>query len=147
MLWFYAAVALGAGLASSMQAGVNALFVRYAGHVMAAAFLSFVVGTASLGVYMLATRTPLPSWGQLSQTPLLMFSGGVLGALFVASSIFAAPKLGAALLIAFIIAGQMLGSILLDHFGLLGFPEHPVNLWRLVGVACLIAGVILIRIF
>lgn len=147
MLWFYAALAFLAGLASPIQAGVNALLVRYAGHAIMAAFVSFAVGTVTLGAYMLVARTPLPSWGQLSQTPLWIFSGGVLGAYFVASIIFAAPKLGAAVLISFIIAGQMAGSILLDHFGLLGFPEHPVNFWRLAGVACLIVGVVLIRTF
>ena len=147
MLWFYAGLALLAGLASTIQAGVNALLVRYAGHGIVAALVSFAVGTLALAAYGLIARTPLPSWNQLSQTPPLMLSGGVFGAYFVASVIFAAPRLGAAALIAFVVAGQMLASILLDHFGLLGFAEHPVNLWRLAGVACLIAGVVLIRIF
>ena len=43
------------------------------------------------------------------------------------------------------ITGQLTCSLVLDHFGWLGAPVHPVDLPRLLGVACLMAGVVLIR--
>ena len=36
-------------------------------------------------------------------------------------------------------------SLVLDHYGLLGVPERPLDLTRIVGVLCLVAGVVLIR--
>ena len=39
----------------------------------------------------------------------------------------------------------MLASLVLDHYGLVGYPQHPMNLWRLAGVALVLAGVFLIQ--
>jgi uncharacterized membrane protein YdcZ (DUF606 family) len=35
----------------------------------------------------------------------------------------------------------------IDHFGWVGFTEHPVTAGRVVGLGLLAAGVILVRIF
>jgi transporter family-2 protein len=50
-------------------------------------------------------------------------------------------------MIGLIVTGQMLVSLGLDHFGLLGYPSHPLNGWRLVGAGLIVAGVILLRRF
>ena len=42
------------------------------------------------------------------------------------------------------VAGQMAGALALDHFGALGFPERPVTLLRLAGVACVVVGLVLL---
>nr|WP_245449186.1 DMT family transporter [Ensifer sp. NM-2] len=57
-----------------------------------------------------------------------------------------APKLGAASFIVAVIAGQMAVSVVIDHFGLMGFPEKPVSLARLVGVALIIGGMVITQI-
>jgi len=46
-----------------------------------------------------------------------------------------------------IVAGQMLASLVLDHFGLIGYPIHPLSGMRMLGVMMLLGGVILIRWF
>jgi transporter family-2 protein len=71
--------------------------------------------------------------------------GGVLGAFYVLGSIVAAPRLGAVTLFVMILAGQALASLAVDHFGWVGFEEHPINAARLGGVALLAAGVALVR--
>ena len=43
------------------------------------------------------------------------------------------------------ITGQMLASVAFDHFGWLGLAQRPVDVPRLIGVALLIGGVVLIR--
>ena len=40
--------------------------------------------------------------------------------------------------------GQMVAALVVDHYDAIGFPENPVTLWRVVGVALLIVGVVLI---
>jgi transporter family-2 protein len=44
-------------------------------------------------------------------------------------------------------AGQMIVSVVLDHFGLIGYEEHPTNIWRIMGVILLLVGVLLIKKF
>ena len=58
---------------------------------------------------------------------------------------YLAPRLGATSMLAWILAGQMLASLVLDHFGWLGFPVHPINWGRIVGVLMLVGGILLIR--
>ena len=79
--------------------------------------------------------------------PGWVWLGGLLGALYVVGVIYLAPRLGAATMIGFIVTGQLLTSLLLDHFGVVGFPLHPVNGWRILGALLLVTGVILIRRF
>jgi transporter family-2 protein len=58
-----------------------------------------------------------------------------------------ASKMSISVMVSLIIAGQLLISLLLDHYGLLGFPAHSINIWRVLGAICLLIGVILIRQF
>ena len=100
----------------------------------------------ALAAYALVLRIPLPSAAALGDPP-----GGldrrVYGAFFVTATVVLAPKLGAASMVALIVAGQMLMSVFLDHYGLLGFPLHPINWARMVGMCLLVGGVVLIRSF
>ena len=73
--------------------------------------------------------------------------GGLLGGAFVASTILLVPRLGAAAMIAGVVAGQMICALLLDHWGLVGYPQQDITLWRGVGAALLIAGTVLIQRF
>ena len=74
-----------------------------------------------------------------------MGSGGVFGAIFIGLGIFLVPQIGAATFIALVITGQMFASVAFDHFGWLGLTQHPIDTARLIGVALLIGGVVLIR--
>ena len=67
---------------------------------------------------------------------------GVFGAIFIALSIITVPKLGGAAYIAILVTGQMIAALAVDHFGWLGI---KIDLPRLLGVALLIGGVVLIR--
>jgi bacterial/archaeal transporter family-2 protein len=54
------------------------------------------------------------------------------------------PQLGVAGLLAGSIAGQLAGGLMIDRFGLLGMPQNPITTGRLVGVALLVAGAVLV---
>ena len=64
---------------------------------------------------------------------------------FIAASIILLPKLGAATLVVSIVTGQMIASLLFDQFGAFGLPQRHIDLPRLIGMAMLIGGVVLIR--
>jgi transporter family-2 protein len=90
-------------------------------------------------------RTPLPSGAALGASSWWHWTGGLLGALYIAAAVVLAPRLGAATLTAAIVAGQMIASIALDHFGLVGYPVHPLSWSRVLGAALIMAGVFLIQ--
>jgi uncharacterized membrane protein YGL010W len=56
-----------------------------------------------------------------------------------------APKLGVGQAVLFIVISQIFSSAIIDHFGLFGLPVLPFNYKKLIGLICVIAGVILIK--
>jgi transporter family-2 protein len=146
-LWPYILLAIAAGFCLPTQAGINTQLNLWSRSTILTATISFAVGTIGLAAYCLVLRVPWPMGGGLSRYPWWIWSGGLLGAFLVASTVVLAPRLGAASMIALIVAGQMLASLVLDHFGWLGYQVHPVNSLRMLGVILLIGGVVLIRLF
>ncbi len=106
---------------------------------------SYIVGLLCMIAFVLAVRDPVPSLAMMRGAPWWLWSGGALGALFIALAIFLVPKLGAASFVALLIAGQMLASLAYDHFGAFGLEKHAVSPVRLLGAVLLVVGVVLIR--
>ena len=132
------------GLLLTVQVGMNAALRTPFGNPGTAALANFVVGTVGLVGYLLITRAEWPGRAALTGAPAWAWFGGLLGAFYVASSVIVGPRLGAAALLALTVFGQIVASLVVDHYGWLGFPQHPFNLTRLAGALLLLAGVILI---
>jgi bacterial/archaeal transporter family-2 protein len=140
---FIVALLAGAGLV--VQVGMNArIGAALAGSTGAAAAVNFAVGLAGLLAFLLATQVPLPTRTQMGAVPAWAWFGGLLGAFYVCTATFVGPRIGALLLLALTLAGQMTASLVVDHYGLLGFAQHPVTLTKLAGVALLVAGIVLV---
>lgn len=144
MLYLYILLTVLAGVAVTLQVGVNNALRHNIGSPVFAAFFSFLIGTFALLAYIVATRSSWPAMQTVAKVPAWAWAGGVLGAYYVVTAIIVAPKLGAASLISLIVATQLFMSLVLDHFGLIGFAQHSINAWRVAGAALLIAGVMLI---
>ena len=138
-------LALAAGALLPVQAGINAQLRSALGSPLAAALVSFLVGTAGLALITLVLRVPIPLQTAWAASAWWQWIGGLVGAVYVLSTIILAPKLGAATLIAAVVAGQMMASLVLDQYGLVGFPLHPVSAVRLLGAGLVIAGVVLVQ--
>ena len=138
-------MAVAAGAMMPIQAGVNSTLALQTHSSLMAAMVSFVVGSIALVVIVLAMRLPMPGVGALKAAPWWSWTGGLLGAFFVAASVILVPKLGAATMMATFLAGHLTASVVLDHFGWATFPQHDLSLGRVAGVLLLFAGVFLIR--
>ena len=110
------AVLIGAVL--PLQGLVNARLGSHVGGPVVAAFVSFLVGSVALGLYLLATRTPVTLQGSL-QLPPWIWMGGL-------------PVLG-----------QVTASLLLDRFGVLQAAKAVDGL-RILGALLVLAGVVLV---
>jgi transporter family-2 protein len=142
---FFLLLALAAGVLLPVQAGLNAQLRSALGSPIAAAFVSFLVGTAALAAATLVFRVSFPVTRAWAVTHPVQWSGGMIGALYVFAAVILAPKLGAGTLVAAVVAGQMITSLVLDHYGLIGFPIHSLSPVRLLGAVLVIAGVVLIQ--
>ena len=134
------AVLIGAIL--PLQGLVNARLGTHVGGPVAAAFVSFLVGTVMLGLYLLATLTPLTLQGSL-KLPAWIWAGGALGAVYVACFTLLMPRIGAAGMVCLAVLGQVTASLLLDKFGVLQAAK-PVDALRLWGALLVLAGVVLV---
>lgn len=138
-------VAVLAGAAVPFQAGSNAALGRLLGHPLWAAGVSLLVSLLMLVPALLVMRAPLPQLQSLAQAPWWAWFGGVAGVLYITAALVLTPRLGAAGFIVCVIAGQVVSSLLIDQWGLMGLPERPVNVWRLVGVGMIVLGMLVVQ--
>lgn len=145
--WLLVALALFAGTLMPTQAAVNNRLALHVQSPLLAAFISFAVGTLALLLLLLLNGVSPRNLELLRQAPPLTWSGGLCGAFFVMAAVILTPRLGVALTFSMFVAGQMLATLPIDHFGFLGAPVREINWPRVLGVLCVVAGVVLIRRF
>lgn len=146
MNWIALLLALVGGAGLSVQAGVNAQFGQKVGAPVWGTLFSITITGIALAIAALILRPQIPNVAALRGAPILLFTGGLYGALILLVGATFAPKLGAAFYSSTVIAGQLVAALLLDQFGVLGFAQHDISPGRLVGVVLLVAGVIFIRV-
>jgi bacterial/archaeal transporter family-2 protein len=140
-------LALAAGCGLSVQAGVNARLGADTGLPVWATLSSFLLGFLFLLPFTLLPRPAWPALEHLGTLRWWTWTGGLIGAAYVLSTIVIAPRLGATVFFSIVVAGQIIMALILDNYGWLDFPRHSMNPMRLLGAALMIAGVIIVRRF
>lgn len=128
-----------------LQAGSNALLGRLLGHPLSASLTSLGVSLGAVCLGLLLVRVPLPATASLGGAPWWSWLGGLFGAAYLTVAILVAPRLGASTFIACVVAGQMLVSALCDQFGWAGFPVRRLSWEGYLGLALVVAGVLLLQ--
>ena len=132
MNWIILLMVLAAGAATAVQAGVNGALGKKVG-IIEAAFVSFLVGTIFLSVIFILTRR-----GNIQaalEVPKWQLTGGLLGAFYIMIMVVAVPRIGMAAALITLIVGQLTTSTLIDHFGLIGDKNIPLDFKRMAGLA------------
>ncbi len=135
-----------AGGATALQAPTNAKLMGAVGSPVNAAFVSFAIGTAALGIIAMILQAK-PDVAAARALPWYVWIGGLYGAIFVVAAAWGVPRLGVALTITLMVAGQLLVGLVLDHLGAFGQPQQPISWGRAAGVALVLAGVLMVRRF
>ena len=144
MQWGLVLLTIAAGAGLVVQTAMNAGLGNALGRPILGTAMNFVVGLGALLLFILATRTPMPTREMVGSAPAWVWFGGLMGALYVATVTVAGPRLGAVAILALSVTGQLVASVVVDHFGLLGFPQQPVALVKIIGVLLVCAGVALV---
>ncbi len=134
-----------AGVAMTIQAGVNSQLRAILNNPLLAAFISFITGTVALGIMLLFSRKVIPSLKIYGTIDWYNLTGGLLGAFFVMVVILTVREIGTANLFALVIAGQFLTALIFDHYGLIGFKINPVSIQKILGVLLIVVGAYLIN--
>lgn len=142
--WLLLSMAFVAGAFMPVQAGINGQLAKHITSPLAAATISFVVGSLALLLILVLLRSPVAIEG-FQKTQWWHWIGGLIGAFFVFGATYAAPKIGALLFMALVLAGQLSSALILDHQGWLGFRQSPLTATKLLGMASIVLGVWLVR--
>ncbi|MBA3048586.1 MAG: DMT family transporter [Alphaproteobacteria bacterium] len=134
------------GAATALQAPTNARMMTAVGSPVNAAFVSFAVGTAALGILAVLLQAK-PDMAASRALPWYAWVGGLYGAIFVVAAAWGVPRLGVATTITLMVAGQLLLSVGLDHFGAMGVPKQTISWGRAAGVLMVLGGVLMVRRF
>lgn len=126
----------------ALQAPINAGLGRETGN-LAAALISFIVGTLILAAIVIVIGQ---AGGLEGATNVRWYYlvGGLLGAAYVFTALATVSTIGAGGVAAATITGQLTASVALDRFGVLGLEETPLSPERLLGVALLLVGTLLV---
>lgn len=141
MFAVYLLIAFAAGSALAIQAAVNTQLAKTLhSQPLMATLVSFAIGTLVLLAITLFKSDWMHFARNLAQPPLWKFAGGMLGALFVFTTILLAPKLGITNMLFFIIIGQLLTASVIDNFGLINMPVRPISGSKIAGLTVMAAG-------
>lgn len=141
LVYFLMALAGGAGL--SIQAAVNSRLSSGVGNQpLIASFISFGVGALCLGII----ASVYSNWNgvavNLTQQPWWRWFGGVIGAAFVFTTVFLAPRIGVTNAMFLFIIGQLAAGMCIDSFGLIQMPVRPVYWWKFAGLGVMLVGLV-----
>ncbi|MCA8999096.1 MAG: DMT family transporter [Planctomycetaceae bacterium] len=127
-----------------IQAIVNGRLGQAISNPFLAAWISFFGGAVSLTLIVLIANREIPPLSEAIDQPWYLYTGGLLGVVFVTTVLTVVPHLGTANVLAAAIVGQLTMSLIVDHFGLMGLPRHPVNFVKVIGVGLLVFGTLMI---
>ncbi|HEY7196289.1 MAG TPA: DMT family transporter [Gaiellaceae bacterium] len=140
---FAVVLSLIAGLAGAAQVAINGAFGDRIGVLEATAFNSFVAAIL-IGVVVLLAGGGVGGVVSGFREPAWLWVGGIAGAFIVTTITFAGPRIGSLATIALLIAGQLVMGVVIDAYGLFGVDKIPFVWTRLVGIALLAGGALLV---
>jgi transporter family-2 protein len=140
---FYAALALFAGVLIPIMAALSGAMGRAFGNPSLAALL--VTGGAFLAVLAFTVATGSARWPEnlLHAATPLQLAAGLGMAFYVISITYLAPRFGVGNAVMLVVAAQIASSAAIDHFGLFGAPQRPIDWLRAAGLAIMVVGVVI----
>jgi len=135
--------AIAAGIFIAMQQVFNARLGEKAGFWETNTFIHGSGFLFSLIILIIAGNGSFSKIGEANKLYLL---GGVLGVLIVFSAMTAVLALGATYSIAILLVAQLAAATVIDSFGLFGSPVIEFDITKLLGIAIMIAGIVVFKL-
>lgn len=107
------------------------------------------VGLISLVVTLMIKRQRLRVTSKSGNKglPFYLYTAGFIGVFTVLFTNISFNNIGASLTLALGLMGQSVVSIVIDHFGMMGMKKHPFQKQKLVGLALISIGIIVMTLY
>lgn len=142
---YFSCLAMLAGVAIGIQAGMNAQLGVLLKNPLLAAAVTFVVACSCVLAVVAITARELPSLTHVQAVPVHLWFSGAISAFGVASFYFLIPRMGVGSMMSYALTGQLLIAMLASHFGWFDLPVKSINLTKCFGVAAMMMGIVLIN--
>lgn len=133
-------IAILGGAALAVQGQINGGLGKKIG-VLETSFISFSIGTMAL--FFIVIFFGKGDLLAVSTVPKWQLTGGLLGAIYVVIAVLVVPKLGVVGSLMAIITGQILLGAVIDHFGLFGGHQIPIDGKKIFAILLLFVSVFL----
>ena len=150
-LWSEGSAAIGwpillpllAGFGVGWQQAVNGRVRRVAGSTLTATTLNFLFGTLAL-VVVFFVSLPFVALPEVWPATWWLYSGGLIGAGFIAIQAFTVTRIGVLALGVSLVVGQIIGALMLDWL----FPvaSTQITAWTMTGALLTVVGSALVTL-
>ena len=130
---------MSAGVAIPLQVVVNSIGLRELGLGGLIGVSGAVTGLAGLAWALFAARPEATG-----RALFCALASGMLGSFILASVVLAASRAGLAQTLSLVIASQLVFGLAIDRLGLFGPAAQDIGLYKILGVALILAGGVLV---
>ena len=131
-------IGLAGGIAVGIQAPLSSMISQRLG-ILESVFIIHMGGAFfALIPLLIYGGGKLGNWRTV---PWYALCAGVFGLVVIFSMSYMIPRVGVATALIILLAGQLLIGTVMDHFGLLGAAQRPVDFMRILGLAVVFLGV------
>ena len=139
-------LAIVGGIFLAVQGGLNAQLGVYLKSPILATLVAFVFSSLFALVIVATSLKGGVDMGLFKTVPVyLWFSGAFFSVLGISLYYHTIPRLGISTMISLGLFGQLVFSTVAGHFGWFGLPQEPFELKRILGVAAMTVGILLIN--
>ncbi len=131
-------IGLAGGIAVGVQAPLSSIINQRLGPLESIFIVHLGGALASLIPLVIYGGGKLSNWRSV---PWYALGAGALGLVVIFSMTYMIPRIGVAPALIILLAGQLLIGSVMDHFGLLGAVQRPIDLMRVVGLGVVFLGV------
>jgi transporter family-2 protein len=131
-------IGLAGGIAVGVQAPLSSIINQRLGPLESIFIVHLGGALASLIPLAIYGGGKLSNWRSV---PWYALGAGALGLVVIFSMTYMIPRIGVAPALIILLAGQLLIGSVMDHFGLLGAVQRPIDLMRVVGLGVVFLGV------
>lgn len=137
---------MGAGLAT--QTAINSKLRERVLSPYLASAISFLIGSVFLMILtIIQGSNPIIPLHIFHKNPWWIWIGDLLGAMYVLGNTRLVPIIGTGQIVIMALFGQLLFSALIEQFALFGAFQKYISYFKIIGLAIIFIGVLLIRIF
>jgi len=136
-IWWVLLIGLIGGASVGLQSPIAGAMGQKIGGTASSLIVHFSGAVFSAILLLLRGGEGIRQWKTL---PWYMLIAGLFGVILYQTIAITLPRLGSTVMVVLIITGQLIFGVIVDHFGLLGVVQRPIDWTRAAGILVLILG-------